>query len=196
AQVDRPETRTIRYYAREQRTFAGKIHSNQPPERAVFPMLGKEAQPDVRAGKKPLTVGASDPKLRDLEAAGVVCSSYEPIELRFEKFAAPSAGRYKLRFSAFSVWLGPGKTQKWWTPDFDNISEGRRNEPVTIYSDTPPRLLRRLGAFDVTPDPTVRELDVWLLKGESIRPDAARFFRSRPPGPYHNDLAEKDGQPG
>jgi hypothetical protein len=196
AQTERPESRITRYYARDQRTFAGKIKSNQSPERSTFPMLGKEAQPDVRSGAKPLTVGPADPKLRDLEATGVVCSSYEPIELRFEKFVAPAAGRYKLRFSAFSVWVGPGKPQKWWVPDYDKISEGRRNEPVTIYSDTPPRLLRRLGSFDVTPDPTVRELDVWLLKGESIRPDAARFFRSRPPGQYHNPLAEKDGQPG
>jgi hypothetical protein len=196
-ETERPETRTIRYYAREQRTFAGKVRAlNQPPDRAAFAMLGKQAQPEVRTGAKPMTVGASDPKLRDLEAAGVVCSSYEPIELRFEKFIAPAAGHYKLRFSAFSVWVGPGKTQRWWAADFDNISEGHRDEPVTIYSETPPRQLRRLGAFDATPEPTVRELDVWLLKGESIRPDAARLYRSRPPGPYHNPLATQEGQPG
>src|SRR6266481_3950676 len=59
----------------------------------------------------------------------------------------------------------------------------------------PPRLLRLLGSFDVKPEPTVRELDTWLLAGESIRPDAARLFRSRPPN-YHNPLAEKDGCPG
>ena len=39
------------------------------------------------------------------------------------------------------------------------------------------------------------ELDVWLLAGETIRPDAARLFRSRPPG-YRNPLAESDGCPG
>ena len=66
-----------------------------------------------------------------------------------------------------------------------------------MYSETPPRLLRRLGTFDVTPDPSVRELDVWLLAGETIRPDAARFFRSRPgAGRWQNPLAEKDGSPG
>src|SRR6202035_2056914 len=77
----------------------------------------------------------------------------------------------------------------------DKISRGRRNEPVTIYSETRPRALRLLGSFDVTPDPSVRSLDVWLLAGETIRPDAARLFRSRPPN-WHNPLAEKDGQPG
>jgi hypothetical protein len=34
-----------------------------------------------------------------------------------------------------------------------------------------------------------------LLKDETIRPDAVRLFRSRPPN-WRNPLAEKDGQPG
>ena len=41
----------------------------------------------------------------------------------------------------------------------------------------------------------MHELDVWLLQGETIRPDAARLFRSRPPN-WHNPLAEQDGCPG
>jgi hypothetical protein len=41
----------------------------------------------------------------------------------------------------------------------------------------------------------VQELDVQLLAGETIRPDAARLFRSRPPS-YRNPLAQEDGQPG
>src|SRR5690606_23012168 len=59
----------------------------------------------------------------------------------------------------------------------------------------PPRALRRLGAFDVGTDPTVNELDVHLLVGETIRPDAARFFRSRPSN-WVNPLATREGQPG
>src|SRR5207344_1264243 len=79
----------------------------------------------------------------------------------------------------------------------DNISKGRRDEPITITAETPPRLLRKLGDFDVTPEPGVQELDVWLLAGEMIRPDAGRLFRSRPgAGRWQNPLAEKDGQPG
>jgi hypothetical protein len=43
----------------------------------------------------------------------------------------------------------------------------------------------------------VHELDVWLLAGEMIRPDAGRLFRSRPGAArWQNPLAEKDGQPG
>jgi hypothetical protein len=35
-----------------------------------------------------------------------------------------------------------------------------------------------------------------LLRGESVRPDAVRFFRSRPPGNWRNPLATEAGQPG
>ncbi len=197
-QVARPPTKTERFYARDQRVFATKMKFsvfNKSPERATFPLIGTQAQPDVRSGKLPLTVGDADPATRETEAMGVVASSYEPIELRFDKFKAPAAGRYKIRFSAYSVWVGPGPAGKWWHPDLDTVSAGRRPEPITIYSETPPRLLRLLGSFDVNPDPTIRELDTYLLAGEEIRPDAARLFRSRPPN-YHNPLAEEDGQPG
>jgi mono/diheme cytochrome c family protein len=197
-QVSRPATTTTRYYARDQKSFAGKMKFsvfNKSPERATFPLLGTMAQPDVRSGKLPITVGSADPATREQEAMGVVASSYEPIEIRFDKFKAPTAGFYRLRFSAYSVWVGPGPGEKWWHPDLDAVSPGRRPEPVTIYSETPPRQLRLLGSFDVNPDPTQREIDTWLLAGEEIRTDAARLFRSRPPN-YHNPLAQKDGQPG
>jgi len=204
-QTARPETKVTRYYAREQRSFTGPMKftvMNTAPERATFPVLDRSAQPDVRAGKAPVTVGAADPATRELEGVGLVASSYEPLEPKFNGFKAPQAGRYRLRFNAFSVWVGPskpvkGRPDRWFIPDLDDISPGRREEPVTIYSEIPPRQLRWLGKFDVTPEPAVHELDVWLLEGETIRPDAARFFRSRPgAGRWQNPLAEKDGQPG
>jgi hypothetical protein len=199
----RPETKVTRYYARDQRSFAGRMTYsvfNTRAERATFPVLGTQAQPDVRSTKHPITVGASDPATRELEAMGVVASSYEPIELRFEKFKAPASGRYRLRMSAYSVWVGPGKAppgkpDRWWIPDFDDVSPGRRPEPITLYSELPPRSLRRLGAFDVGIEPTTAELEVDLLVGEMIRPDAVRFFRSRP-SKWVNPLATKEGQPG
>ena len=202
-ETERPETKIVRYYARDQRSFAARMFFsafNTRPERATFPALGTKPQPDVRTKKQPVTVGDADPVTREQEAMGVVASSYEPIELRFEKFKAPASGRYKLRLSAYSVWVGagklvPGKPDRWWIPDFDDISPGRRPEPMTIYSELPPRALRRLGAFDVGTEPTVNELDVQLLIGETIRPDAARFFRSRPSN-WVNPLATKEGQPG
>ena len=181
--AERPATRTTRYYARDQRSFTGPMKFsvfNTAPERATFPVLGFKGQPEVRAGNAPITVGSTNAELRELEGVGVVASAYEPIEPKFNNFKAPVAGHYKLRFNAYSVWVGPGQSNKWFIPNLDDISRGRRDEPVIIYSETPPRLLRWLGKFDITPEPGVHELDVWLLAGETIRPDAGRLFRSRP----------------
>jgi hypothetical protein len=196
----RPETKVARYYARDQRSYTGPMKFsvfNTAPERATFPVLGFKGQPDVRAGNAPITVGSTNAQLRELEGVGVVASAYEPIEPKFNQSRAPVAGRYKLRFNAYSVWVGPGQSNKWYIPNLDDISKGRRDEPVAITAETPPRLLRKLGDFDVTPEPAVHELDVWLLAGEMIRPDAGRLFRSRPGASrWQNPLAEKDGQPG
>jgi hypothetical protein len=198
--AEQPPLKVQRYYARDQRSYTGPMKFtvfNTAPERATFPVLAFEGQPEVRAGKAPITVGETNAELRELEGVGVVASAYEPIEPKFNQFRAPVAGRYKLRLNAYSVWVGPGQSNKWFIPDLDNISRGRRDEPVTITAEIPPRLLRKLGDFDVTPEPAVHELDVWLLAGEMIRPDAGRLFRSRPGASrWQNPLAEKDGQPG
>ena len=196
--VTRPETKTVRYYARDQRSYTGPMKFsvfNTAPERATFPTLGFKGQADVRKGDAPIT--STNKEQRELEGVGVVASAYEPIEPKFNQFKAPVAGRYKLRFNAYSVWVGPGPTNKWFIPNLDDISRGHRDEPITITAETPPRLLRHLGDFDATPEPSVHELDVYLLAGEVIRPDAGRLFRSRPgAGRWQNPLAETNGQPG
>ena len=197
-QAERPKPKVKRYYARDQRSYTGPMKFNvfnTAPERATFPVLGFQGQPDVRKGDAPIT--STNAELRELEGVGVVASAYEPIEPKFNQFRAPVAGHYKLRFNAYSVWVGPGESNKWFIPNLDDISKGRRDEPVTITAEIPPRLLRHLGDFDVTPEPGVHELDAWLLAGEMIRPDAGRLFRSRPGAArWQNPLAEKDGQPG
>ena len=162
-----PETKVVRYYAREQRSFTGPMKftvMNTAPERATFPVLDRSAQPEVRAGKAPVTVGAADPATRELEGVGLVASTYEPLEPKFTGFKAPQAGRYRLRFNALSVWVGPtkpvkGKPDRWYIPDLDDISPGRREEPVTIYSEIPPRQLR------------------WLEVRRDARPGGARARR-------------------
>ncbi len=192
----RPETQTKRYYARDQNSMYSKVDFPNTPERNMFPVVGDG--PDLALLRKtgPRTVGPEHPEIREQEGLGVVASTYEPIEIRFDKFKAPLAGRYKLRLKAHTMWVGPGKAPKWWKPDPEQISAGRTTEPVTLYSEVPPREMRRLGSFDVGPEATVNELEVYLLKGESVRPDAVRFFRSRPPGTWHNPLATEEGQPG
>lgn len=196
--AQRPESATKRYYAREQRSFTGHVEFsqfNRSTERATFPLLGFESDVAVLQRKAPMTVGAADPARRELEGMGVVASSYEPLEIRFNQFKAPVPGRYRLRLMAHSFWAGPQEGEQWWHPSREIAAPGRTVEPVTLYAEIPPRQMRLLGTFDVTPEPGVREMEVDLLKDETIRPDAVRLFRSRPPN-WRNPLAQRDGQPG
>jgi len=194
-----------RHYARQQGGYVGRMkfsEFNQSPERATFPTLGFTGQPDVRAGRAPVTVGKANPALRDEEGVGVVHGAYEPVEPWFGTFRAPQSGRYLVKLCGHSVWVGPGTTKskgkvRWQIPDLDNISKGRRPEPVTVYALTPPRVLRRIGTIDLGADVTVAELDVHLEAGESIQVDVTRFFRSRPgANRAQNPLATPEGQPG
>ncbi len=191
---------TKRYHARDQGSYTGPMKFsvfNQAPERATFPTLGFAAQPEVRAGKAPLSAGKANAAQRDLEGVGVVASAYEPIEPKFSAFKAPVSGRYRIKLCGHSVWVGPGEAKRWFIPNLDVVSKGRRPEPVTVYALTPPRVMRRIGNIDLNPDVTVADLDVQLLAGESIQVDPVRFFRSRPGASrWQNPLAEKDGQPG
>jgi len=197
-ETTRPATATKRFYAREQPAFFRKVEFsqfNRAPERATFPMLGNAADLPVLKREAPMSVGAADPVKRELEGMGVVASTYEPLEIRFNQFKAPASGRYKLRVNAHSFWAGPESDERWWKPSRDNLSAGRTREPVTLYAEIPPRQMRYLGSFDVKPEASVNEMEVYLLKDETIRPDATRLFRSRPPN-WRNPLAQKDGQPG
>jgi hypothetical protein len=54
---------------------------------------------------------------------------------------------------------------------------------------------RRVGAFDLTPEPAVHDLgEVWLLANETLVPDASRFYRSRPNN-FRNPLMTPEGAP-
>ena len=192
-QATRPETTIKRFYAREQRSFINSLKGGGV--RGTFLLAGDSADVPALKGTAPMTVGDKDPVRRDQEGVGVVASAYEPIEPKFDKFRAPVSGRYKIRLIANSFWSAPESPERWWQPSQTNLSAGRTDEPVTLYAEKPPRLLRKLGSFEVTPQPTTGTVEVYLLKGESVRPDAVRLFRSRPPGP-RNPLATPDGQPG
>jgi hypothetical protein len=185
-QVARPETRTNRFHTWGEHEFSDKIGTEGPLNRRTFPLVGYDLQRDVMAQKEPQIEPSKDPERRESESLAVVVSTYEPTEIRFGGFRAPISGRYRLKFSGYSIWMAS---------DYKKVTPGHRPEPVSIYAETPPRVLRKLGSFDVTPEPSAHELEVWLLAGETIRPDAARLFRSRPPD-FNNPLAEADGMPG
>jgi len=199
------EEHTQRYYAREQKRFIHRMRYtpfNRHPERATIPILGFEAQPEILAETAPISVGADDPETRELEGFAVTNGTYTGNQYYFDGFQAEVGGRYRLRFSAFSLWVHtkwahPGTNKKraqWWHPDRERTARGRTVEPLSIYamSDGGQRLL---GTFDVGPEPDVYELDVDLLPGEQIKPDAARLFRSRP-GFIGSPDATEEGIPG
>jgi hypothetical protein len=185
SQAIRPITTTNRFYTWDQGAFFGAIKLEGPLNRRTFPLVGYDLQRELMAMDSPKR-GSPDTERRDQEALAVVVSTYEPTEIRFNKFHAPVSGKYRLRFCAYSIWMGPKYTE---------VTPGHQSEPITIYADTPPRLLRKLGSFDVAPEPTICEMEVYLLAGETIRPDAARLFRSRPPD-HKNPLAGPNGMPG
>jgi hypothetical protein len=210
-QLERPPTATHRYYARDQRTLTSKFTGNifnTSPDRMTYPVVGvNTAQPDVRWVRAPL----SDPKTRDEEAVAWVSSNYVTgFTYRWDQFRAPVAGRYRIRFSGYTLWVPPGgiemrfkneqdKEGKARPPnknvgDYDHPQPGRTEEPITVYTRNGISN-RRVGAFDLTPTPGVYDLgEVWLLANETLVPDASRFYRSRPNN-FHNPLMTPEGAP-
>ena len=196
-QAARPETTTQRYYARDQRSFTGPAKFtvfNGSPERTTFPITGNAVDVPALEGTGPMTVRARDPARRELEGMGVVASAYEPLQPKFNQFRAPVSGRYNLRLRGHSFWARPENEKRWWRPSRTDVTAGRTREPISLYAAFPPQRLRKLGCVDVGPDPTVGEIETDLLKGETIQPDAVRFFRSRPPG-WKNPWHRKTGSP-
>jgi hypothetical protein len=221
-QFTRPPTAVHRYYARESFTMRNPGDDGNP-DRQKFPLLDAQAQPAVLTGQAPMTVGAADPAVREREAMGWVQSNYSTgFGSTWGVFRAPAAGRYRLSFSGYTAWVGPGGTRtptlsfigktpkggnpsqiavlpaEWYRPNFREVSPGRRYEPIVIYAKGA-TINRRIGAFDLTPQPLVRSIgEVWLAANDVIATDAIRFFRSRPtgiPDGYTNPLAQRDGMP-
>ena len=194
-----------RYYARDQQSLIRRMSYgpfNNHPERATIPLLGFDAQPDVISGKLPMSVGEKDSQTRDLEAFATTASTYTGNEMHFDGFTATVGGRYQIRLNSFSIWAetkflpaAGDKSLKAWRPTRNKTFPGQATEPVTLYALNPAREKRLLGSFDVTPQPGVHEMEVFLLPGEQIMPDASRLFRSRP-GWVGNPDATETGTPG
>jgi hypothetical protein len=202
-QLDRPPTTRVRYYARQQRSMTEypKALTGGAIDKKRFPVLAAAAQPDVRTGQAPVT----DPAARDREAVGAVMNAFAPgANYNWDGFRAPVAGRYRVRVAGYTIWVGPspdgtdrdGKpVSRKHLPNFDDVRPGRRGEPMAVYT-LGGLGSRRVAAFDLTPDPAVHDLgDVWLVAGEQLATDPARFYRRRG-GIAQNPLAEADGMPG
>jgi hypothetical protein len=190
-----------RYYARDQKRLQSRMRYssfNRHPERASIPVIGYTAQPEVLAER----VAFSDPTTREVEAFATPASTYTGNEYHFDQFVARVGGRYRIRFSAYSIWIAtewrpssvPDRAS-WWHPVREKTSKGRTTEPVTLYAFSKGGEKRLLGSFDVSPEPSEQTLTVDLLPGDSILPDAARLFRSRP-GFLGSPEATAEGMPG
>ncbi len=212
---ERPAGRTTRYYARDEfglRNFLPRENGTLP-DRLSFPVLDSHAQPDVRAGREPI----SSPATREREAVGKVASTFSDSGgYSWSQFRAPAGGEYRLRFAGYSVWVGGGGIGRWFyegqgeakapvfylplwhRPNLDEVWPGRGHEPMGVYAQSGGRK-RPVGAFDFEPEPTTNELTVTLLPGEVIQTDGSRLFRTRVSGTdeqYVNPLAQPDGLPG
>lgn len=215
-QLERPATATNRYYARNEPSLTAQFRPRENstlPDRHSFPVLDSHAQPDVRAGRAPL----SDPATRDREAVGKVSSIFSDAGgYSWGQFRAPVAGRYRLRFSGYSIWVSGGGIARWFyegqgaekapvyhlplwhRPNVDEVWPGRRDEPIGVYAQSSGQS-RPLGEFDFAPHATVQQIDATLSAGEVIQTDGSRLFRTRVNGTdeqYVNPLAQKDGMPG
>ncbi len=203
---------TNRYYARDEGTMifwmGYRKGIQQNPSRATFPLLGLTSETEVIREKQPLTVGDSNPEIRNQEAFGFVSGSQaSATKYDFRNVVVPTPGNYRLRMKTYTFTAGPngrwggedqgltGGKQQWWYPDRNVIMRGKRSEPITLYAHTASGESRWIGSFDSYPDPNVVERDVVLRKSDAIRPDAGRLLRTRS-GWRGNPNATPEGVPG
>lgn len=216
AKLIQPAPSTTRIYARQEPTLTQNMwprEGNTLSDRLNFPVLDSHGQPDVRAGRSPI----SSPADKEREAMGRVSSIFSDAGgFSWSGFRVPAAGRYKIKVKGYSIWVGSGGIDHWnftgfgpektaylYTPrterpNNDEVWPGRRNEPIGVYAQSSGQS-RPLGEFDFTPDPGEHEIEVLLAANEVIQTDSMRLFRTRVNGTeleYTNPLATKEGMPG
>lgn len=212
----RPEATTKKYYARDEFSLIGSFRPRENstlPDRHSFPVLDSHAQPDVRAGRKPVT----SPETREREAVGKVSSIFSDAGgYSWNQFRAPVAGDYRLKFEGYSIWVSGGGISRWYfegfgdekapvyylplwhRPNVDEVWLGRTTEPMSAFAQSAGQN-RMIGEFDFGPEPSESEFVVTLRTGEVVRTDGSRLFRTRVNGTgeqYVNPLATKHGMPG
>ncbi len=204
-------TKIEKFYAREERVMQNYLNyrfGQKSATRSIVPLIGLTPELDVIRRIEPVTVGASDPERRELEAFGTVSGTYTATtKYDFTRMDPPIDGRYKIRLKSYTYRAAnygasggddhglTGGDRRWWRPSRTEILPGNRTEPITLYALAESGDSRWLSTYDATPVPSVIERTVDLKKGEGIRPDAARLIRTRP-GWKGNPNASMDGIPG
>jgi hypothetical protein len=215
AKLVQPPASTTRIYARQEpalRNFRSR-EGNTRTDRLSFPVLDSHAQPDVRAGRNPI----SSEETKEREAIGRVSSIFSDAGgFSWSSFRVPAAGRYRIRVKGYTIWVSGGGVDHWnyvgfgdekvaylnqstyHRPNSDEVWPGRRSEPIGVYAQSSGQS-RPLAALDFTPEPSVQEVEVLLTPNEAIQTDPMRLFRTRVNGSeeaYVNPLAQPDGMPG
>ncbi len=216
SQLIRPAPAVTRIYARQEPTLARSFRpreGNTRTDRLNFPVLDSHAQPDVRAGRSPI----SSPETKEREAIGRVSSIFSDAGgFSWSSFRVPTPGRYRVKVKGYTIWVSGGGVDHWnfegfgpqktayvyqptyHRPNSDEVWPGRRNEPIGVYAQSSGQS-RPLGEFDFTPEPSINEVEVLLGATETLQTDAMRLFRTRVNGTeqeYVNPLAQQDGMPG
>lgn len=216
AKLVQPAPSTTRIYARQEPTLARSFRpreGNTRTDRLNFPVLDSHAQPDVRAGRSPI----SSPDTKEREAVGRVSSIFSDAGgFSWSSLRVTTPGRYRIKVKGYSIWVSGGGVDHWniegfgqqktaylyppryHRPNPDEVWPGRRNEPIGIYAQSSGQS-RPLGEFDFTPEPSVNQVEVLLGANETLQTDAMRLFRTRVNGTeeeYVNPLAQQDGMPG
>jgi len=203
---------TQKFYAREEghmkSALRWKPNIQTAATRASIPLLGTTPQPEIIRGNQPMTVGPSNPEVREKEAVGFVSGTYTATtKYDFTRVRVPIDGRYKIRMKTYTFLAGPngasggddhgltGGRKAWWRPSRTVAFPGTRSEPITLYSVSRNGDSRWLGVYDSYPEPSISECEVILKKNEIIRPDATRLIRTRP-GWTGNANATNEGVPG
>lgn len=206
------KSNTQKFYAREEghmkSALRWKPNIQTAATRASIPLLGTTPQPEIIRGNQPMTVGPSDPEVREREAVGFVSGTYTATtKYDFTRVRVPVDGRYKIRMKTYTFLAGPngasggddhgltGGRKAWWRPSRTVAFPGTRSEPITLYSVSRNGDSRWLAVYDSHPEPSVSECEVVLKKNEIIRPDATRLIRTRP-GWSGNANATREGVPG
>jgi len=201
-----------KFYARDEghmiSALRWKPNIQTAATRASIPLLGTIPQPEIIRGNQPMTVGSTNPEIREQEAVGFVSGTYTATtKYDFTRVRVPIDGRYKIRMKTYTFLAGPngasggkdhgltGGNKAWWRPSRTVAYPGTRSEPITLYSVSRNGDSRWLATYDSFPESRISECEVVLKKNEVIRPDATRLIRTRP-GWSGNANATPKGVPG
>ena len=146
--------------------------------------------------------------------------AYTPFYYGFDQYKAPVQGDYRIRLKARSVlrqtdyvdWEGDKKprfypnlvldaSRRYPTPVNDQISPGKRSEPVKVYSSTldEPNTQNSLpiGTFEAPSNaPEIFEMEAFMEKGAMVKLDCMRLPSPMVPAMPHTIQKTDGGYPG